>query len=147
MDNEARLRWKRRQEVERLGIRRRQGTRRVLTIREIEVKPEPRDHIGASVRTAVIRSGRTVWPLQRDTKIHRVLCTQRGGDLCGTREGGLRHVEPLGAQPTFPLGIGMRGVGVRPREHEPAIVDVRVELRKEALDLGGVWLCRHSATP
>src|SRR4051794_24273218 len=119
----------------------------MLAIRQVEVKPEAWDYVGAGVGTAVIGAWETVWALECYPKVHGVLCAQRGRNFCYARERSLSKVEPLGAGPTFSFGINVSEVRVRLRKDQPALLDVRVELLKEALDLGGVWLCRHLRTP
>jgi len=73
VDNEARWGWQRGKKVEGLLIGLGQCACGMLSIGEVEVKPESRDNVGTVVGAAARVAWETVGPLEYDSKVHRVL--------------------------------------------------------------------------
>ena len=137
MDNQAGRSGQGREKRQGLGIGRRQGTGRMVAIGEVEVKPQTRHEIRPRVGPPVVTVRRAVGALEGDTEIERGLLAMGGGQSRNLGQGGVAQVQPCRAQPALAgLRVDMGGVRVRARQHKIAVVNVRIEQRKELVDVG-----------
>ena len=108
------------QEGEPLGLGGWEGAGRMRSRGQVEVKPQPRNTIGARIGTAVVNVGRAVGALEHDTKVDRVLRAEGRGMPDNIGQGEFREIEPHTQEGPLPRG-GMDAGRVGVRQDQPAV--------------------------